>query len=313
MPGAYKLVKEVWHRGGPKVKVDTSFSVVEELVDHSNSTHVFGLRAINCTLPTVPDRVPVARMLNVPITAEDAEEIAVNVFGFKEPYEVKGETNPSISEGGRGLEFTTRYDIMYRSDPGSFNDWNMTRVIQVAEEFLSRLEPYWVDPTPLNYTLTWVGPSHISSYSTFSQTIREVGVRYQLTLAGVPLEGPGADFGINVCRYEVTSCEIRRPVLVVEGYMDVTVTPAEAVRGMLRGESATPGLGFEVVQVLPRGSELTITSVTLTHFTGLSRHHEWLTPVYVIRGVAHIDPAVYGEDTSSFHWYVYATDFRPPK
>jgi len=310
-PGTYRLVKEASHRRGPAVNVETRFEVVERLKNYSNATHMFGLRSINCTLPTVPGRVPVAKAVRVPVTAEDAEEIAVNVFGFAEPYEVEGNTNPSIKKGDKSLEFSTRYDVMYRarsaSDLPSFNDWNRTRVVQLAEKFLSRLEPYWVDPTPLNYSITGVGPSHTSSHSTL-----EVGVRYQLTLEGVALEGPGADFVINVCGYEVTSCEIRRPVVAVEGYTDVTVTPEEAVRRMLRGESATPGLGFEVDQVLPRGSELTITSVTLTYNTDLSRYQEWLTPVYKIKGIAYVDPLVFGEETSSFHWYIYATEFRPP-
>jgi len=55
-----------------------------------------------------------------------------------------------------------------------------------------------------------------------------------------------------------------------------------------------------------------VKSVAFTYNADLSRYQEWLTPVYVFRGVAHIDPVVYGEETSSFHWYIYATEFRPP-
>jgi hypothetical protein len=305
--GTYRLVKEVWHDDKPKVEIETCFTVVEELVDYSNSTHAFGLKSVNCSLPFVPDSIPVARKVPVNITAEEAEEIAVYVFGFTEPYEIEGEINPTIRTDEERLSFGTFYDIMYHGDyPDSFNTWNETNVIETAEAFLAKLEPYWIDETPLNYSIIWVAPSHISSASPLTSTVREVGVRYQNTLEGIPLEGPGADFGISVCQYEVSSCEIRRPVIAVEGYTEVTITPIEAIQLMLRGESATPEIGFEVLQVLPKGSMLTITDVRLVYYTDLLG--EWLVPVYVIRGVAHIDPVIHDEETSDFWWYVFAVD-----
>jgi hypothetical protein len=311
-PGYYKLVKKVSHQDTPEIEVETNFTIIEELVDYSNSTHVFGLESINCTYPTVPDVIPVARKLVIPISSAEAEEIAVNVFGFTQPYTVDGEVNPTIRTDERQLRFSTRYDMLYRGDyPDSFNNWNRTRVIETAENFLDKLEPYWVDSTPTNYSIAQVAPSHISSYSPTTETVREVGVRYQNTLEDIALEGPGADFTINVCRDEVSSCEIRRPVVVVEGYINVTVTPLEAIQLMLHGESATPDLGFEMDQVLPTGSLLTITNVTLVYHT--DQQSEWLVPVYVIRGVAHIDPVLYDEDSSDFWWYVYASGFRDSK
>jgi len=311
-PGYYMLEKEVWHGDAPKIKVETCFTICDELVDYSNSTHIFGLESINCTLPTVPDVIPVARKLVIPISSDEAEEIAVNVFGFNEPYEIEEEVNPTIRTDEQQLRFSTRYDMLYRGDyPDSFNNWNRTRVIETAENFLVKLEPYWVDSTPINYSIVQVAPSHISSYSPITETVREVGVRYQNTLEDIALEGPGADFTINVCRGKVSSCEIRRPVVVVEDYINVTVTPLEAIQLMLHGESATPELGFEVDQVLPPGSLLTITNVTLVYHT--DQQSEWLVPVYVIRGVAHIDPVLYDEDTSDFWWYVYASGFRDSK
>ncbi len=310
-PGDYKLVKEVWHSRGPRLEASTTFSVVEKPVSYANSTHVYGLRAVNFTLPTVPNQVPVPRVTQIPIPRAVAEEMAVNVFGFEAPYEVEGQVNPSIRKGDRRLEFTTHYDMLYHTDPGSYNDWSESEVLRAAENFLSKLERYWVDPTPLNYTIKSVGPSHISSGSTFGTTIREVAARYQLTLGGIPIYGPGADFKINVCRGEVSGCEIRRPVVSIEEYVDVTVTPREAIQLMLRGESATPELGFEVIQILPHGSELTINDVTLVYYTGTPGNQDRLIPVYVIRGVAHIDPVVFGEETSSFHKYIFATEYRP--
>ena len=311
-PGYYMLEKEVWHSDAPKIKVGTCFTICDEPVDYSNSTHMFGLESVNCTLPTVPKVIPVARKLTIPISSDEAEEIAVNVFGFNEPYEIEEEVNPTVRTDEQQLRFSTRYDMLYRGDyPDSFNNWNRTRVIETAENFLAKLEPYWVDSSPINYSIVQVAPSHISSYSPITETVREVGVRYQNTLEDIALEGPGADFTINVCRGEVSSCEIRRPVVVVEGYINVTVTPLEAIQLMLRGESATPELGFEVDQVLPRGSQLTITNVTLVYHT--DQQSEWLVPVYVIRGVAHIDPVLYDEDASDFWWCVYASGFRDSK
>ncbi|MCW4014135.1 MAG: hypothetical protein NWF07_14270 [Candidatus Bathyarchaeota archaeon] len=308
-PGLYKLEKKVWHPDQHPVTVNTFFTIVEETENLSNATHVYGLESINCTLPTVPAQIPIAKKHTIPIKAIDAREIAENVFGFQEPYSVENHINPYLRQDDQRLEFITKYDLLYHTDPGAFNKWNRTQVIETAETFLAKLEPYWVDETPVNYTLVSVAPSHISSSSPITYTIREVGVRYQNTLDGIPLHGPGADFTVSICQYMVSSCEIRRPILTIEGYTDITVTPREAIQMMLRGESATPELGFGILQFLPHGSPLTINEITLTYYTDFSG--EWLVPVYYIKGIAHIDPTINDEPTTDFTWFIFATDFRP--
>ncbi len=311
-PGTYRLVKEVSHPNSPKIKVETHFTIIEELVDYSNSTHIFGLESINCTLPEVPDVIPIARRINVPINSTEAEEIAVEIFGFTEPYKINGDVNPSFRSDEKRLEFSTRYDIMYHGAyPESFNNWNKTEVIEIAENFLAKLEPYWVDDTAINYSYSGISPSHISSSSPLTQTIREVGVRYQNMLDGISLSGPGADFSIHVCRDHVSSCEIRRPVVNIEGYTNVTVSPIEAVQMMLRGESATPSIGFEVLQMVPRGGLLTVNSVQLIYYTSLDG--EWLIPVYEIKCTAKVDPVLFDRETTEIVWYIYATDYKYPQ
>ncbi|TFH13605.1 hypothetical protein E4H04_11675 [Candidatus Bathyarchaeota archaeon] len=318
-PSYYRLVKEANHPNSPKIEVETHFTIIEELVDYSNSTHVFGLESINCTLPEIPDVIPIARKVDVPINSSEAEKIAVNVFGFTEPYEFSlrlriGRDNPIITfaTNEKSLEFSTRYDIMYHGEyPDSFNNWNESKVIEIAEDFLASFEPYWVDETAVNYSLFRVGPSHISSASHLTESVREVGVRYQNTLEGVPLSGPGADFVINVCRDNVSSCEIRRPVVEIEGYSNVTVSPLEAIQMMLRGESATPSIGFAVDQVFPRSRLLTVNSVQLIYYTSL--YGEWLVPVYEIHSTARIDPVLYEEEITELVWYIYATDYSFPQ
>jgi hypothetical protein len=303
-PGDYTVVKEVSHSHGPKVKVETGFTVAEDWVSRANETHRFALRAVNCTLPEAPTRLPLPRVVHLPITVEAAEEIAVGVFGFEEPLESEEDGVTTIRSRGRSLEFMTRYDVFYSGEYGSFNAWNETRVVELAEDLVSELEHYWVDPTPLNHSLKGVGPSHWRDGS-----VLEVGVRYQLTLGGVPLLGPGADFCVSFSDYAVSGCEIRRPVLSVEGYEYVKTSPAEAVQMMLRGESDSGALGFEVLGARPVGSEVTVNEVSLAYYTDNPGGFRWLVPVYVIEGVFHVDPVVYGEETIGFEEYILATGF----
>jgi hypothetical protein len=305
-PGEYTIVKEVNYYQGPKVKVETKFTIVERLVSKANATHSYALRALNCTLPEVPERLPIPRVVHVPITVDEAVEIAVNVFGFQEPIDVEGSKRIRIRSQGKELEFMTRYDMFYFGDYRTFNVWNETRVVHLAEELVSKLEEHWVDSTPLNYSVIGVGPSHRTD-----GTVLEVGVGYQLTLNGVPLEGPGADFGVSVSNYEISGCEIHRPVLTIEGYEYVKTSPAEAVQRMLRGESDTRALGFDILGARPLGSEVTITRVSLIYNTDLPLPSglDWLVPVYVIEGVLHVDPVIFNEDTIKFYEYILATGF----
>jgi hypothetical protein len=303
-PGDYTVVKEVYHSQGPKVEVETGFTVVEDWVSRANETHRFALRAMNCTLPEAPPRLPLPRVVHLPITGEAAEEIAVNVFGFEEPMELEEDRHTTVRSSGRSLEFRTRYDVFYRGDYGAFNVWDEARVVELAEALVSELEHYWVDETPLNYSVIRVGPSHRRDGS-----VLEVGVRYRLTLGGVPLVGPGADFGVGVSGYKVSGCEIHRPVLSVEGYEYVEISPVEAVQRMLKGESDTKALGFEILGMRPIGSEVTINNVSLAYFTDNPGGFSWLVPVYVIEGVFHVDPVEYGEETVGFEEYILATGF----
>ncbi len=303
-PGKYTVVKEVSYYQGPKVEVEANFTVVEDWVSKANATHRFALRAMNCTLPDVPPRLPLPRVVHLPMTAEEAEEIAVNVFGFEEPIELLDDRHTIVRSGGRSLEFWTKYDMLYSGNYDVFNVWDEARLVELAEALVSELEQYWVDETPLNYSVLRVGPSHWRDGS-----VLEVGVRYQLTLGGVSLIGPGADFGVHVSDYAVSGCEIRRPVLSVEGYECVKTSPAEAVQRMLRGESDTGVLGFEVLGARPTGSEVTVNKVSLAYYTDNPGGFSWLVPVYVIEGVFHVDPVMYGEETLEFEEYILATGF----
>lgn len=303
-PGDYTVVKEVSHSQGAKVEVETGFTVAEDWVSKANATHRFALRAINCTLPEAPPRLPLPRVVHLPITVEEAEEIAVNVFGFEEPLESEEDRFTTVRSRGRSLEFMTRYDVFYSGEYGSFNAWNEARVVELAEALVSELEHYWVDATPLNYSVKGVGPSHWRDGS-----VLEVGVRYQLTLEGVPLMGPGADFCVSFSDYVVSGCEIRRPVLSVEGYEYVKTSPVEAMQMMLKGESDTGVLGFEVLGARPLGSEVTVNKVSLAYYTANPGGFSWLVPIYVIEGVFHVDPVVCGEETMEFEEYILATGF----
>jgi hypothetical protein len=80
---------------------------------------------------------------------------------------------------------------------------------------------------------------------------------------------------------------------------------------MLRGESATPSIGFEVDQVYPLGRLLTINRVQLVYYTSL--YGEWLIPVYVIKSTASVDPVIHGESTAELIWYIYATNYNYPQ
>ena len=305
-PGEYTVVKEVSHRQGPKLKIETNITIVEDFVSKANTTHRFALRALNCTLPEVPQRLPIPRVVHIPITVEEAREIAVEVFEFQEPIEVDEGRRTTIRSQGRELRFLGRYDILYSGGYRTFNVWNETRLVDLAEELVSKLEEYWVDPTPLNYSVRGVSPSMWTD-----GTVQEVGVGYQLILNGVPLEGPGADFGVSFSNYEVSGFEIHRPVLTIEGYEYVTTSPAEAVKRMLIGQSDTHALGFDILRARPFGSEVTISKVSLTYYTGLTHPDDvdWLVPVYVIEGVYHVDPVIYEEETMELREYILATGF----
>jgi len=275
-----------------------------------NSTHVFGLESINCTLPTVPDTIPIPRKHIIPITASEAREIAENVFEFQDPYTVNGDTNPTITQNQKRLTFRSRYDILYSNNPNIITTWNEPNVTKIAEDLLTKLKPYWVDETPINYTLVSVSTSRISwKPNDPSIIIHDINIRYQNTLNNIPLTGPGADFRIDTSNDIISGCEIRRPILTIQDTTNITVTPREAIQKMLRGESATPEIGFEILQMLPLGSPITINDVTLTYHTDPA--NEWLIPVYLIHGRAHVDPKTYDEPTTEFTWYIFATDFRP--
>lgn len=278
------------------------------------SNHSEYVVSIGCELEDAPEALPVLRRLSIPVSREQAEEIALDVFNFTKIDEIKNIPwgGLELSDEDRRLEFFGLHDVYYHELNARYTvrDWSEEDMIAIAEGFLSRLEEHW-NPTVVERSLGGVAPSHVSESGGLT-TVRELGVRYNLSVQGTPLHGPGADFVVGIADGRVISAELHMPALNVEGYDEVTVSPREALEKALSGESAQSQLGFQVSCIRPATGTLNISDVDLFYYTDFHGNQTYLQPVYYIKGV--LQGPMPGDEEiaqTEFHEFIFATDRRP--
>jgi len=254
---------------------------------------------LNCSLPKVPEEAPVLRVHKIPVNQSVVVEIATNVFGFEDVDDVKGLPKGGIMviSGDKELEFFSLYDIFYYevSNWYTIGEWSESEMLEIANELLERLYDYWGTSELIEVSLQRVGPSCVSISGGFT-TIHEVGVLFRQTVHGIELY---TDFGVNIADDRVVGVEIHRPILTIEGYDEIKVSPMEAIKRAMSGESAMHELGFEIFGSTVRN--LTISDIRLFYYTDFLGNQTYLPLVYCLKGFDNTYDREYEE-------YIFATE-----
>lgn len=265
--------------------------------------------------PEVPEKAPILKVERIAINESLARLIAWDVFDFEKNDEVEAARDELVvRNGNRELCFHGLHDIFYSESRNSFTvtEWSEEDMVTIAEKLLEKLEKYWSTPTVVERALSKVGPSSVSISSTdIVVAIHEIGVFYQQSVQGFSLIGPGADFSIRIADGRVICTDLHRPITQIEGYMNITVSPLEAVERALSGESAQTELGFQLLCIRPSTGNLTITNIELVYYTDFHGTHTHLPLVYLLKGEI-VGPDLGGDIIESeFEEYIFATDMRP--
>ena len=254
---------------------------------------------LNCSLPKVPEEAPVLMVHKIPVNQSVAVEIAKNVFGFEDVDGVEGlvKGGLTVKSGDKELEFFSLYDIFYYEIGNQYTigEWSEYEMLEIANEFLERLYDYWGTSELIKVSLQKVGPSSISISGGFT-TIHEIGVFFCQTVHGIELY---TDFGVRVADDRVVGVELHRPVLTVEGYDEIKISPMEAIKRAMSGESAMHELGFEIFGSTARN--LTISDIRLLYFYDFLGNQTHLPLVYCLKGFDNTYDREYEE-------YIFATE-----
>jgi hypothetical protein len=257
---------------------------------------------LNCSLPKVPEEAPVLMVHKIPVNQSVAVEIATNVFGFEEIDGVEGlvKRGLTVKSGDKRLEFFSLHDIFYNEIGNLYTigEWSESEMHEIANELLERLYDYWGTSELIEFSLHRVGPSSISIVDGFT-TIHEIGVFFRQTVHGIELWGPGADFGVRIADDRVVGVELHRPVLTIEGYAEIKVSPMEAIKRAMSGESAMHELGFEILGNTARN--LTISDIRLLYYSDFLGNQTHLPLVYCLKGFDNTYDREYEE-------YIFATE-----
>lgn len=229
---------------------------------------------IECDFPKVPETAPKLRVEKIPISEEQAELIAKNVFGFEKIDEIE-EIKESpwegliIREDNRELMFFGLTDFFYDELHTEFVvvEWSDEDVKAIADELLAELDEYWQFPTEVEVAFRGVYPAAISTYSDGREEINMIGVIYEPKVSGISLYGPGADFCIGIAEGKVIEAELHKKAVTIVGNVSITVSPKEAIDKLLSGKSAQRALGFETLYgLLPKEGEVIIKRIELVYF-----------------------------------------------
>jgi DNA-binding transcriptional ArsR family regulator len=240
-----------------------------------------------------PDELPIVNLEYVPINGTFIREICDSVFGLKHvAINDMPQNGKSAKQGNQEVEFFGLNTIYYNdfSSPGNVSSWSISKVKEVSDEFIAKMKAFWGFDTDVEIRFLGAHPSYntteiIPATGESNSWIFEVGVFYELLVGGVPLVGPGADFGVGTNGSSIVSAELNYPCLHMNSTVMLIRSPEEALDLLIRGYSDTRSLGFEELygDIAPEGT-CVIKSVKLVYYVDLLPRTQILRPMYQIKG-----------------------------
>lgn len=199
---------------------------------------------INCEISEKPIIIPVAYYDECSLKIDETDEIA-KVFGLNNPQIFANDPDKyEIYQGNKYLRFRDHSNLNYRIrdfEPviETYSEENM---IEIAESFKEHLLEQWKIPTDVKLSLGHVAPCWTTTIiriqdNSKTEIIRTIGVFYELTVNGVDVAGPGADFTIKIANDEVIGGDLHMPSIMKGGSVKLSVTPSEAFNKMIERES----------------------------------------------------------------------------
>jgi len=231
---------------------------------------------LECDLPLTPEYVPQLKVERISISNDTAEEIALNAFNFTKIEQIKKMRSGKLAviEGTKRLYFYGLNDVYYQTlnDTAVVDKWTEAEIKSITDDFFDNLFEYWSVPTEADIELITIKPCCTTSYDDGTQIINQIGAIYTLKVNGIKLYGPGADFWVAIADNKVYDVELHIPSVSVEKYIELTVSPQEAVNRFISGRYSTEKLGFTPLYgPVPREGELIIKKVELSYFVDYRR------------------------------------------
>jgi len=195
-------------------------------------------------------------------------------------------------ERSKSLVFFGLTDILYIEEKLDMfvEECTEAELRETAERFLERLGEYWEVPTTLEFSYMGVYDS-VRSFTIKGQTVltnRPHYVMYQAHVAGIPLFGSGAEFTVGVADGRVVSAVLRNAAVAIDGHMEVTVSPEEAIISLYPDVKERAGFGVASYALLPEEGEIVINNVEFGYYRRTEEVEEqftYLPLVYRIEGV----------------------------
>ena len=247
--------------------------------------------SLKSDLPIMPEHVPRLKVERVPISNGTAETIAINAFNFThiEKIEKKRTGSLAIIEGTKRLYFYGLNDIFYQTlnDTTIVNEWSDIEIKTIADDFFVKLYKYWRVPTEVKIEFNTIKPCYITVYDDGTKVVNKIGATYNVKLGDINLYGPGADFSLSIANGKVYDVELHIPSVSIKEYVDVSLSPQEAVNRFITGTYSTHELGYtELYGPVPKEGQVIIENVELVYYVD---HHSdppqtYLPLVYKISG-----------------------------
>lgn len=233
---------------------------------------------LECDFPKVPAAVPRLKVTEPTLSEEQARLIAQNVFGFN----VDSEAVPSppetlfLKDGNKTLLFIGMSALLY-SETRQYGEVIPTpqlpspdKAKSIAYGFSEKLRKFYPAPPNLQITFEKIAEgdktvTHSPNGTVIKEVVHSLIVNFDLELYGIELWGSGADFDVAVADGRVVGVEIHQKWTEVDGNIQVTVSPDEALEKFLRREFTGP----ERLEPLPTEGELVIKSIDLIYWADL--------------------------------------------
>ncbi len=274
-----------------------------ELIDYTSGEDNYARFTIelNCSLPKVPDEMNILHIKASPISEEEFQEIALNVFGFDNVTSIKGNENRMvITSGNKTISYYATDYIVFddKTYEDKVIDVNKTQLGRLADDFLRSLDSYWEERTDTDLVLERMEFRDLNRYSQGGElrSLQPQYVAYYHHLNGTPMLALNAEFNLGFADKRIVYTQISRLNVANTTEVKITKTPMEAILEAFPKAKIEGGFGVASTALVPVRGTIIIEEIRLFYFNWsdvLGKSYD-LVPHYRIKALF-VGPDVNGK------------------
>ena len=256
---------------------------------------------LNCTLPTIPEKMNIISVGNGTATEDEIIELAESLFQMNNLTKTYEEKTLILKSGEKTLQYYPTDYIKYRDrsyDRDKIVKVDKTRLNELSSEFLDSLMEYWELPSgdEIRYErMEFPDYSQVEDGFVSSQPWYMVYYHY---INGTPVLALNAEFNLGFADGRIVYADISRITSLSVESVEIIKTPMQAIMEAFPGALFKSGKGVGSSVLFPVSGRIIIENFRVMHYNWHGPNSKPIGETYVLFPYYRFDALVVGSDFS---------------